>query len=98
MARIGPAHADRLDDSRVDGLDDRHAGEACDPLSAGVPESYRDYAEQMSLELVADCGHFISEERPDVLVDRLLEFFDTPSEQAGCGASKRLEEEAGHDR
>ncbi|WP_433658121.1 alpha/beta fold hydrolase [Nocardia sp. CA-128927] len=51
-----------------------------DPLSAGVPESYCDYAEHMSLEQVADCGHFVSEEQPDVLAGRLLQFFDAPTE------------------
>jgi pimeloyl-ACP methyl ester carboxylesterase len=42
-----------------------------DPLTIGVPESYRDYADDMQLELVPDCGHFIAEERPDWLLDRL---------------------------
>ncbi len=42
-----------------------------DPLTIGVPETYRGYADDMRLELVPDCGHFIAEERPDWLLDRL---------------------------
>jgi pimeloyl-ACP methyl ester carboxylesterase len=42
-----------------------------DPLTIGVPETYRDYADDMRLELVPDCGHFIAEERPDWLLERL---------------------------
>lgn len=49
-----------------------------DPLTAAVPHSFRDYADDMSLELVPDCGHFIPEERPEWLLDRLHRFFETP--------------------
>ncbi|MFG1791267.1 alpha/beta fold hydrolase [Nocardia sp. NPDC049149] len=52
-----------------------------DPLSAGVPQSYRDYADDMRLESIVDCGHFIPEEQPAVLVDRLLRFFDAGTER-----------------
>jgi haloacetate dehalogenase len=39
-----------------------------------VPDSYRRFADDMSLELVPDCGHFIAEERPEWLLDRLETF------------------------
>jgi pimeloyl-ACP methyl ester carboxylesterase len=29
----------------------------------------------MRLELIADCGHFIPEERPEELLDRVWDFF-----------------------
>lgn len=54
-----------------------HLNGARDPLSEGVPHSYRDYADDMTLELVPDCGHFIPEEQPAWLLNRLHAFFDT---------------------
>jgi pimeloyl-ACP methyl ester carboxylesterase len=45
-----------------------------DPLTQGVPHSYRDFADDMRLELVPACGHFIAEERPQWLLDRLESF------------------------
>jgi pimeloyl-ACP methyl ester carboxylesterase len=45
-----------------------------DPLTKGVPHSYRDFADDMRLELVPDCGHFIAEERPEWLLERLERF------------------------
>jgi pimeloyl-ACP methyl ester carboxylesterase len=46
-----------------------------DPLTIGVPDSYRRYAPQMSLELLPDCGHFIAEEAPEQLLARIEGFF-----------------------
>jgi pimeloyl-ACP methyl ester carboxylesterase len=46
-----------------------------DPLTIGVPDSYRRYAPQMSLELLPDCGHFIAEEAPEQLLARIESFF-----------------------
>jgi pimeloyl-ACP methyl ester carboxylesterase len=43
----------------------------------GVPDSYRDYADDMRLELVPDCGHFIAEEQPAWLLERLTRFFES---------------------
>ena len=45
-----------------------------DPLTQGVPDSYSRFADDMRLELVPDCGHFIAEERPEWLLDRLERF------------------------
>jgi pimeloyl-ACP methyl ester carboxylesterase len=45
-----------------------------DPLTQGVPHSYRSFADDMRLELVPDCGHFIAEERPEWLLERLERF------------------------
>ena len=47
-----------------------------DPLTIGVPDSYRLYAERMRLKLLPDCGHFVAEEAPKVLLARIEEFFD----------------------
>jgi pimeloyl-ACP methyl ester carboxylesterase len=46
-----------------------------DPLTVGVPDSYRRYSERMRLELLPDCGHFIAEEAPEQLLGRIEEFF-----------------------
>ncbi|GAA1560682.1 alpha/beta hydrolase [Kribbella sancticallisti] len=53
-----------------------HLNGEYDPLTIGVPDSYRDYADDMRLELVPDCGHFIAEERPEWLVERLKRFLN----------------------
>ena len=45
-----------------------------DPLTQGVPDSYRRFADDMRLELVPDCGHFVAEERPEWMLDRLERF------------------------
>jgi pimeloyl-ACP methyl ester carboxylesterase len=51
-----------------------HLNGALDPLTRGVSHSYRHFADDMRLELVPDCGHFIAEERPEWLLDRLERF------------------------
>jgi pimeloyl-ACP methyl ester carboxylesterase len=45
-----------------------------DPLTQGVPDSYRRFADDMRLELVPECGHFVAEERPEWVFDRLERF------------------------
>jgi len=45
-----------------------------DPLTQGMPPTYRKYADDMQLEIVPDCGHFVAEERPAWLVNRLQRF------------------------
>ena len=51
-----------------------HLNGADDPLTKGIrPGSYSEHADNFRLEVIANCGHFIPEERPKVLVGRLLE-------------------------
>jgi pimeloyl-ACP methyl ester carboxylesterase len=51
------------------------AGEA-DPVARGpVIEGFEPYADDMRLETVERCGHFVAEERPDVVVERARELF-----------------------
>lgn len=38
-------------------------------------EGYERHAERMRVELVADCGHFIADERPELVAERAREFF-----------------------
>ena len=51
-----------------------HLNGAEDPLTVGVPRNFRRYADEMRFEHVPDCGHFLAEERPDELLDRVTDF------------------------
>jgi pimeloyl-ACP methyl ester carboxylesterase len=53
-----------------------HLNGAMDPLTRGVPDNCAEYADDISLEPIPGCGHFVAEERPEWLVGRLGEFFD----------------------
>jgi pimeloyl-ACP methyl ester carboxylesterase len=50
------------------GTDDR-------ALRPEILAGYQRHAENMSLELVPGCGHFIADERPDLVAERAREFF-----------------------
>jgi pimeloyl-ACP methyl ester carboxylesterase len=53
-------------------------GEA-DPVIRGeILAGYEPYADEMSIEVLERCGHFIAEERPEVVVERARELFDPP--------------------
>jgi pimeloyl-ACP methyl ester carboxylesterase len=45
-----------------------------DRLTQGISDSWRRYTDDMRLEEIPDCGHFMAEERPEELLDRLTEF------------------------
>jgi pimeloyl-ACP methyl ester carboxylesterase len=45
-----------------------------DPLTPCVPDSYRPYADEMTLEAIPACGHFVPEEAPAALLQRLERF------------------------
>lgn len=51
-----------------------HLQGAEDPLTIGTARNHDRYADDMRSELVPDCGHFLAEERPDELLDRLTGF------------------------
>ncbi len=42
-------------------------------------DGFEDHADDMRLELVPDCGHFIVDERPELVAERALEFFAAPA-------------------
>jgi pimeloyl-ACP methyl ester carboxylesterase len=50
-----------------------------DPLTQGVPHNYRGHSDDMRLELLPDCGHYIPEERPGQLLDRVSGFLEQAS-------------------
>jgi pimeloyl-ACP methyl ester carboxylesterase len=47
-----------------------------DPLAAGTPDSWRRYADDMERELIPGSGHFMAEERPKWVAERMLAFFE----------------------
>ncbi len=51
------------------------AGEADPVIRADILAGYEPYAEEMSVEEVEGCGHFVAEERPDVVIERAGELF-----------------------
>ncbi|MGH2973665.1 MAG: alpha/beta fold hydrolase [Solirubrobacterales bacterium] len=52
---------------------------AADPVIRGdILAGYEPYADDMSLETIEGCGHFIAEERPDVVIERARELFGDP--------------------
>jgi len=49
---------------------------ADDPvLRPSMLPGFEEHADDMRLELVADCGHFIVDERPELVAERAREFF-----------------------
>ena len=51
-----------------------HLNGAEDPLTPEHPRGFEPYADEMRLEVIPGCGHFIAEEAPEQLVERLREF------------------------
>ncbi len=50
-------------------------GEDDPALRPSMLGDYRRHAEEMRVELVPGCGHFIADERPDLVADRARQFF-----------------------
>lgn len=44
-------------------------------LSPKLLQGYEPYADDLKVELIPDCGHFIAEEQPELVTGRALEFF-----------------------
>ncbi len=51
------------------------AGEADPVITADILAGYEPYADDMSVEILAGCGHFVAEEKPDVVIERARELF-----------------------
>jgi pimeloyl-ACP methyl ester carboxylesterase len=51
------------------------AGEADPVIRPDILVGYEPYADDMSVETVERCGHFVAEERPDVVIERARELF-----------------------
>lgn len=50
-------------------------GEADPVIRRAIVEGYEPYAEEMSIEELPDCGHFIAEEKPELVVERARALF-----------------------
>ncbi len=55
------------------------AGEADPVIRADVLAGFEPYADEMSVETVERCGHFVAEERPDLVAARARELFGSPA-------------------
>lgn len=55
------------------------AGEADPVIRADILVGYEPYADEMSVEEIAGCGHFIAEERPDLVIERARQLFGAAS-------------------
>ena len=51
------------------------AGEAVPVIRADVLAGYEPYPDDMSVEIAERCGHFVAEERPEVVIERARELF-----------------------
>jgi pimeloyl-ACP methyl ester carboxylesterase len=51
------------------------AGEADPVIRADILAGFEPYADDMSVEILEDCGHFVAEERPDAVLDHARELF-----------------------
>jgi pimeloyl-ACP methyl ester carboxylesterase len=51
------------------------AGEADPVLRGDILAGYEPNADEMSVEIVERCGHFIAEERPELVIERARELF-----------------------
>jgi pimeloyl-ACP methyl ester carboxylesterase len=58
------------------------AGEADPVIKADILAGFEPYADEMSVEIVERCGHFVAEERPDVVLARARELFGLAAEPA----------------
>jgi pimeloyl-ACP methyl ester carboxylesterase len=77
LKEVGPLLRGRYADQRLTvptrllfGIDDA-------VLRPGLLPSYEEHADEMAVELVQNCGHFIADERPELVAARARDFFAT---------------------
>ena len=57
-------------------------------IPVGALEGYERHADDMSVELVPDTGHFIAEERPELVLERALAFFGEEAQPAAASRTR----------
>jgi pimeloyl-ACP methyl ester carboxylesterase len=45
-------------------------------ISTALLDGYEPYVVQLNIEYFHDCGHFIAEEKPDLVATKIKEFFN----------------------
>lgn len=58
-------------------------GESGLPAALPVLQMWRDYADDVRGEALPDCGHFLPEEQPALVAERLLSFLGPPTRPSG---------------
>ncbi len=54
------------------------AGEADPVIRADILAGFEPYADDMSVEILEGCGHFVAEEKPEIVVERARALFGAP--------------------
>jgi pimeloyl-ACP methyl ester carboxylesterase len=78
LREVGPIMRGRYDKARLT-VPTRMLFGMDDLLPYPLLDGYQAHADEMEVELVPDCGHFIADERPDLVAERAREFFAEPS-------------------
>jgi pimeloyl-ACP methyl ester carboxylesterase len=73
LHEIGPALSGAFKEERLS-VPTRWIVGTEDRVSASADDGYRDHADDMTLEHVPGVGHFLPEEAPDLVRERVLEF------------------------
>jgi pimeloyl-ACP methyl ester carboxylesterase len=70
---IGPILSGAFEEERLS-VPTRWIVGAEDPVAGNADEGYREHADDMTLERLPGLGHFLPEEAPDLMLERVLDF------------------------
>jgi pimeloyl-ACP methyl ester carboxylesterase len=74
LRELGPILSDSFKEERLS-VPTRWIVGTEDRVSGNADEGYREHADDMTLEHVEGAGHFLPEETPDLVLERVLDFF-----------------------
>lgn len=75
LKELGPINRGRYEQSRLTVPTRMLFGTGDPALRPQLLAGYESHTDDMTVELVEDCGHFIADERPDLVAARAREFF-----------------------